>query len=179
MLEQSCETIAFWCKTGKRYSGQTEKAGDVLAVATGASAVWASIQITAAISAGWTVESAVSRRSKFSDRNLATKFWSPLCPRLSVRSSAHPPTIQLLKKIVIPTGTGLSPTCTFTSQAVVGGDTALVLSGGAVLSWVAIALTVGLALTSAGVYGYRGFRRARLARNQVLVRIYRIFQNPK
>ncbi|KAJ8603642.1 hypothetical protein CTAYLR_007574 [Chrysophaeum taylorii] len=30
LLDQSCESVAFWCKTGKRYSGQTEKADHVL-----------------------------------------------------------------------------------------------------------------------------------------------------
>ena len=67
-----------------------------------------------------------------------------------------------------PVPVALAAGWTVETAAIAGGDTAIVLSGGAVLSWVAIALTVGLALASAGVYAYRGFRRAKLAKNQPL-----------
>ena len=36
LLNQSCETIAFWCKTGKRYSGQATKAQRTLGTAASA-----------------------------------------------------------------------------------------------------------------------------------------------
>ncbi|KAJ8598533.1 hypothetical protein CTAYLR_001334 [Chrysophaeum taylorii] len=35
LLHQSCETVAFWCKTGKRYSGQAAKSVEVLGAAAG------------------------------------------------------------------------------------------------------------------------------------------------
>jgi len=41
LLEQNCETCAFWAKTGKRYTGQTSKGETVLALATAGAGVYA------------------------------------------------------------------------------------------------------------------------------------------
>lgn len=60
VLEQSCETVAFWCKTGLRYSGQAQVAQDYLGYGTLATAatgaLWVitdtALGVTAAAAAG-------------------------------------------------------------------------------------------------------------------------------
>lgn len=60
LLEQNCETVAFWCKTGKRYSGQASKFEGVLKSIAGTLVVASGVcAIVAVATTGFLVESAV------------------------------------------------------------------------------------------------------------------------